>query len=309
MAVSFYPNLFISNVPVLIQEGGTAATTAADARTNLELTAGAAGDIWIKTTGDIFTGDIVAQGTAQILAQTDINNPGYSFVNDPDTGWTSTGANTITGIAGGWQTVSFSRDTGAKPDWLSIHITASGTQLRVDSTNIDADLHVSARGSGDIILGSTIDVSGNTITGVPTPVNSSDAVPKSSLDMVIGQMNALSSDISTVNGQLSQQERNQNRQGVIGTSGAQQSLGNEIPVGARLTGVEFVVTQAFVGATTARVDVGGVTVMPNTSLDISQAATYHHPGNLSSISGQPTVEFNTGPSQGSGYVVINYTVA
>lgn len=41
-----------------VTEGGTGASTAADARTNLGLVAGGAGDIWVEKAGDTLTGDL-----------------------------------------------------------------------------------------------------------------------------------------------------------------------------------------------------------------------------------------------------------
>lgn len=65
-----------------IAEGGTAASTAADARTNLGLVAGGAGDIWAEKAGDTFTGDVIfnaasiaqnSQSVAYTLVAADAN--------------------------------------------------------------------------------------------------------------------------------------------------------------------------------------------------------------------------------------------
>lgn len=44
---------------VAVADGGTGASTAANARTNLELVAGATGDIWVEKAGDTMTGALV----------------------------------------------------------------------------------------------------------------------------------------------------------------------------------------------------------------------------------------------------------
>ncbi len=73
--------------PVSIPFGGTGATTTAQARTNLGLVSGGAGDIWVDTAGDTVTGKLVLQDTLEvgvILNDTVnvLNGPIYQIVND-----------------------------------------------------------------------------------------------------------------------------------------------------------------------------------------------------------------------------------
>lgn len=49
-----------------VADGGTGASTAADARTNLGLVAGGSGDIWVEKAGDTITGELIVQQATNI---------------------------------------------------------------------------------------------------------------------------------------------------------------------------------------------------------------------------------------------------
>jgi len=57
-------------VPISVVGGGTGASTAANARTNLGLVAGGAGDIWVEKAGDTMTGGLVLGNVGNALSLT-----------------------------------------------------------------------------------------------------------------------------------------------------------------------------------------------------------------------------------------------
>ncbi len=60
---SSFQQTFVS-LPLSIVNGGSGGTTTSEARTNLGLVSGGAGDIWVELTGDTMTGDLIVPDDA-----------------------------------------------------------------------------------------------------------------------------------------------------------------------------------------------------------------------------------------------------
>jgi len=79
---------------IAVLHGGTGASTAADARTNLGLVAGGAGDIWVEKAGDAMSGNLAitiadeGNATCATLTQNDVtNNPNALSIVNAGTGY------------------------------------------------------------------------------------------------------------------------------------------------------------------------------------------------------------------------------
>ena len=147
-------------------------TNAGTARTNLGLTAGGAGDIWVEKAGDTMTGDLIMSGAEIRNSNGTAAAPSFTFNSDPNTGMYRIGADRVGISTGGTLRAQFNTQDFVLQSGTDLYLTnnaiifndANGVNTEHSvGTNIDHIWHDDTTNTFNFVSDSTYKTAGNAI--------------------------------------------------------------------------------------------------------------------------------------------------
>ena len=131
--------------------------TAAQARTDLGLVAGGAGDIWVEKAGDTMTGDLVMSSAVVSNSLGTAALPSYTFTGDLDTGMSAAAADTLVLSVAGSASVTMTSSAITTASVITGAAGAAGTPAFSFSTDPDTGMYrVAADSIGFAVSGGNV---------------------------------------------------------------------------------------------------------------------------------------------------------